>query len=108
MRGGASDLATVARLFNIYAYEGSYEQAAQLLIELEGRRANRGAGTQSQGGQPAAVAASNWTRASLEGGRHVHLNRHYDQASRYLYTLYLTGVCKRKRSREDGFTVSSK
>lgn len=92
VRGGANDLETVARLFNIYAYEGSYQQAAQLLVELEGRRANRGASSQSQSGQPGAVAASSWTASELETAAGMFTSiGHYDQASRYLYTLYLTG-----------------
>ncbi|HSE38099.1 MAG TPA: hypothetical protein VLG74_12420, partial [Blastocatellia bacterium] len=93
VRAGATDLDTVGRLFSVFSYEGSYEQAARLLRELEDRRA----GKQTQptapppGSQPA-VAAASWSARELETVAELFTSiGHYDQASRYLYTLYLTG-----------------
>jgi predicted Zn-dependent protease len=84
VRGGATGLDAVGRLFSILSYEGSYEQAAQLLLDLEDRRA----------GKKAAQAASlrNWTPRELETVAELFTSiGHYDQASRYLYTFYLVG-----------------
>ncbi len=106
VRGGATDLQTVSRLFRIYAYEGNYEQAAQTLRDLEARRAGggstqgqstqgqgtQGQGTQGQGAQPPPVSASVWNARELETAAGLFTSiGHYDQASRYLYTLYLVG-----------------
>ena len=94
VRSGATDLSTVARLFSVFAYEGSYEQAAKLLRELEDRRAGKRTQStiQPQNPPPAAVASSSWTPQELEtvAGLFTSIG-HYDQASRYLYTLYLAG-----------------
>ena len=38
VKGGATDLDTVARLFSVFVYEGNYAQAGQLLRDLESRR----------------------------------------------------------------------
>jgi len=84
VRAGATDLDAVGRLFSILSYEGSYEQAAQLLLDLEDRRA----------GKKAAQNASlrNWTPRELETVAELFTSiGHYDQASRYLYTFYLVG-----------------
>ncbi|MEK6407137.1 MAG: tetratricopeptide repeat protein [Acidobacteriota bacterium] len=90
VRAGATDLDTVARLFGVFTYEGGYEQAARLLLELEDRRA----GKKSSGAQPqtGAVASSSWNPRELEtvAGMFASVG-HYDQASRYLYTFYLVG-----------------
>ncbi|MEW6732620.1 MAG: hypothetical protein AB1489_14925 [Acidobacteriota bacterium] len=67
---------TVLRLFNVYAYEGNLPNAASLLVSYEAKRGTQG----------------NWTPAELEtlAGLFISIGQ-YDQASRYLYTLYLTG-----------------
>ncbi|HTF38140.1 MAG TPA: tetratricopeptide repeat protein, partial [Blastocatellia bacterium] len=94
VRAGATDLDTVARLFSVFSYEGSYEQAARLLRELEARRAGKKALSvvQPQGSQPAAVAPSTWSVRELETVAELFSSiGHYDQASRYLYTFYLIG-----------------
>jgi predicted Zn-dependent protease len=93
VRAGAADLQTVGRLFSIFAYEGSYPHAASLLRALEDRRAGSPASSPAAtAGQPSAVSASKWTAAELEAvaGMFTSIG-HYDQASRYLYTLYLMG-----------------
>ena len=85
VRSGAPDLDTIGRLFNIYSYEGSYEPASQLLRDLEARRA---------GNQPAQTGSvsGGWTSRELETVASMFTSiGDYDQASRYLYTLYLTG-----------------
>ena len=94
VRAGATDLNSVARLFSVFSYEGSYEQAARLLRELEDRRAGKKAqsGGQPQGSQPATVASSSWSARELETVAELFTSiGHYDQASRYLYTFYLLG-----------------
>lgn len=79
VRAGASDLQTVARLFSVYAYEGNNQQASRLLTDLEGRRAKTG-------------QSNTWSTSELESVAAMFSSiGHYDQASRYLYTLYLTG-----------------
>jgi predicted Zn-dependent protease len=94
VRAGATDLDTVSRLFSVFSYEGSYEQAARLLRELEDRRAGRktSPGAQPQSSQPGSVASSSWTTGELETVAEMFASiGHYDQASRYLYTFYLAG-----------------
>ena len=101
VRAGAIDLQTVARLFGFYAYEGNYEQAASLLRELEARRG--GGAAQPQTGQPAPVGAASWNARELEqvAGMLTSIG-YYDQASRYLYTLYLVGGLQSgSKARED-------
>ena len=93
VRSGASDLDTVSRLFSVLSYEGSYEQAARLLRELEARRVGKSGGS---AGRPqnaqTAVASSSWSASELETVAEMFSSiGHYDQASRYLYTLYLIG-----------------
>jgi cellulose synthase operon protein C len=110
VRGGAKDLNTVGRLFSIYAYEGNYEQAARVLAQFEARGPQIGnvrtpAAEQSVDTNSAGplLEAANLTpteaepaqaglRSTLEtvAGMYSSIG-HYDQASRYLYTLYLTG-----------------
>ena len=88
VRAGAVDLQTVARLFGFYSYEGNYEQAASLIRELEARR----------GGSP-----TSWNARELEqvSGMLTSIG-YYDQASRYLYTLYLVGGLQAgSKARED-------
>ncbi len=95
MRAGATDLDTVGRLFSIFCYEGSYEQAAKTLRELEDRRAGKKTtqpAAQPQNSQPSAVASSSWSARELETVAELFASiGHYDQASRYLYTFYLVG-----------------
>jgi predicted Zn-dependent protease len=99
---GTTGLDPVARLFSIYVYEGNYEQASRLLRDLEQRRAGR----QPASGQTAAsqtVAATAWPAKELETVADLFVSiGNYDQASRYLYTLYLTGGLQpRSESREN-------
>src|SRR4029434_10699768 len=63
VRGGAVDLDTIARLFSVCSYEGTYEQAPKLLRELEDRRAGKRpqSTAQTQNPQPAPVASSSWS-----------------------------------------------
>jgi cellulose synthase operon protein C len=85
VRGGAVDLDIVGRLFSVLAYEGSYEQAARLLLDLEDRRAGK---------KVAQVAnlRDKWTPRELETVAELFTSiGQYDQASRYLYTFYLVG-----------------
>src|SRR5262249_27554761 len=80
--------------FSVLSYEGSYEQAAKVLRELEDRRAaKRPQSTASSfNSQPGAVASSLWTSRELETVAEMFTSiGHYDQASRYLYTFYLVG-----------------
>lgn len=91
----ASDLNTVARLFSIYSYEGNFEPAARLLRDLEARRAGRApqraAASGGTSAQPATVSAS-WNGRELETVAAMFASiGDFDQASRYLYTLYLVG-----------------
>ncbi|HWP45302.1 MAG TPA: hypothetical protein VNO14_18815 [Blastocatellia bacterium] len=80
VRTGTTDLQTVARLFSIFAYEGSNEYASRLLAELETRRSST------------AGSGQKWSPRELEtvAGLYASIG-HYDQSSRYLYTLYLAG-----------------
>ncbi|HKP86745.1 MAG TPA: hypothetical protein VJZ26_11645, partial [Blastocatellia bacterium] len=103
-RAGTDDLQTVARLFSILSYEGSYEQASRLLSGLEDRRATRAPrrAANSQPAQPATVSAS-WNARELETVAAMFASiGDYDQSSRYLYTLYLIGGLQpASQSRED-------
>ncbi|HWN98424.1 MAG TPA: tetratricopeptide repeat protein [Blastocatellia bacterium] len=109
VRLGAVDLDTVGRLFSIFSYEGSYEPASRLLRDLEDRRTKKVAQAASlrdqatntaQAGslrdQPTNTAQAGslryWTPRELETVASMFTSiGDYDQASRYLYTLYLTG-----------------
>jgi predicted Zn-dependent protease len=100
VRAGATDLDTVARLFSVFSYEGSYEQAARLLRDLEDRRAGkRVAQAASLRDRPATNDTSQagslryeWGARELETVAELFSSiGHYDQASRYLYTFYLIG-----------------
>src|SRR5690349_8135853 len=90
----ASDLNTVARLFSIYSYEGNFEPASRLLRDLEDRRAGRSsqrAAASNGATQPTTVSAS-WSGHELETVAAMFASiGDFDQASRYLYTLYLVG-----------------
>ncbi|MGH9764098.1 MAG: tetratricopeptide repeat protein, partial [Blastocatellia bacterium] len=105
VRSGATDLQTVGRLFSIYAFEGNNAQASRLLRDLEAHRA----GPPSQSSQPSdsnrtvASASAAWPPAELETVAAMFSSiGSYDQASRYLYTLYLTGgLATGSQSRED-------
>ncbi|HYL99643.1 MAG TPA: hypothetical protein VEZ90_11870, partial [Blastocatellia bacterium] len=104
VRAGAGDLQTVGRLFSIYAFEGNNAQASRLLRDLESRRA----GGPNQSNQPANAnrtvsAAAAWTPAELQTVATLFSSiGAYDQASRYLYTLYLMGGLQPgSQSRED-------
>ncbi len=66
---------TVARLFNIYAYEGNLPAGARLLESVE---ASRG--------------TVEWTPADLELFANLYAQvGDYDQASRFIYSLYVQG-----------------
>ena len=99
VRAGAIDLDTVSRLFSVFSYEGSYDQAARLLIDLEDRRAGKkiaqAASLRDRPGGDTTQAGSvryNWTPRELETVAEMFTSiGHYDQASRYLYTFYLVG-----------------
>jgi len=85
VRAGATDLDTVGRLFSVFSYEGNYEQAARLLTELETRRAGKNSAQ-------AADLRNQWAPRELETVAELFASiGRYDQASRYLYTLYLAG-----------------
>jgi predicted Zn-dependent protease len=88
---GTTNLDPVARLFSIFVYEGNYEEASRLLRDLEHRRA----GPRASSGQPAGnqtVASAAWPAKELETVADMFVAiGNYDQGSRYLYTLYLTG-----------------
>jgi tetratricopeptide (TPR) repeat protein len=103
-RAGASDLQTIARLFSILSFEGSYEQASRLLRDLEDRRAGRAPrrAANAQPAQPAPVSAT-WNARELETVAAMFSSiGDYDQASRYLYTLYLAGGLQpASQARED-------
>jgi tetratricopeptide (TPR) repeat protein len=89
----ANDLNTVARLFSIYSYEGNFEPAARLLRDLEDRRAGRSAQRAANAGgtAPPTVSAS-WNGRELGTVAAMFASTgDFDQASRYLYTLYLVG-----------------
>lgn len=93
VRAGASDLQPVSRLFSIFSYEGGYDQASRLLRDLEDRRAGRAPSRpgNAQPSQPSTVSAS-WNARELETVAAMFTSiGDYDQASRYLYTLYLVG-----------------
>ncbi|HEU4389234.1 MAG TPA: hypothetical protein VFV34_15635, partial [Blastocatellia bacterium] len=87
VRRGSTDLGVVARLFRFYAQEGNYAAAEMLVEGLESRRGGRAAG------QPAAgVRQDAWTSQELQTVAAMLASIGYhDQASRYFYTLYLTG-----------------
>jgi predicted Zn-dependent protease len=92
VREGTTDLEPIARLFSIFVYEGNSAQAGQLLSELEQRRARRrpSAAPQPAGSQTVSQAA--WPAKELETVADMFVSiGNYDQASRYLYTFYLTG-----------------
>jgi predicted Zn-dependent protease len=83
-RSGADDIKTAGRLFTVFSYEGNYQQAARVLGELEKRR-GRADNSQTVGG-------ARWTSTELETAAAMFASiGYYDQASRYLYTLYLGG-----------------
>ena len=91
VKSGATDLDSVGRLFSVLAYEGSYEQAARLLRELEDRRGGRKPQSTSQP-PGSTVAATSWTPRELETVAEMFTSiGDFDQASRYLYTFYLVG-----------------
>ncbi|HWX42143.1 MAG TPA: hypothetical protein VN345_13425, partial [Blastocatellia bacterium] len=105
---GATELDTVARLFSVYSYGGDYEQAGRMLRDLEERRGGKPQG----GGTTRSVASqSAWSGRELETAAEMFASiGDYDQASRYLYTLYLTGgLAQGSQQREDAlyrlFTV---
>src|SRR5438128_2977179 len=90
----ASDLNTVARLFSIYSYEGSFEPASRLLRDLEDRRAGRTSQrpVTSSGATPPPTVSASWNGRELEIVAAMFASiGDFDQASRYLYTLYLVG-----------------
>jgi predicted Zn-dependent protease len=94
VKAGATDLQTVGRLFSFFAYESNYEQASQLLRQMEERRAGRKAGTTTNANPstPQPVRASDWNAGEIETVAAMYASiGNFDQASRYLYTLYLMG-----------------
>ncbi|HKA22430.1 MAG TPA: tetratricopeptide repeat protein [Blastocatellia bacterium] len=91
VKAGATDLDSVGRLFSVLAYEGSYEQAARLLRELEERRAGKRSASPSEP-PSSTVPATLWSPRELEIVAEMFTSiGDYDQASRYLYTFYLIG-----------------
>lgn len=103
VKTGATDLQTSARLFSFLSFEGNYEQASQVLRNLEARRAGRPSPTSTPANQPQPVRAAVWTPQELEQTAAMFASiGHFDQASRYLYTLYLLGKLQpATASRED-------
>ena len=114
VRAGAADLDTFGRLFSVYSYEGSYYAASQLLRDLEDRRAGKKVAQAASLREPRANNQTTrapgqvdriseraisqagglrqWTPRELETVASLFTSiGDYDQASRYLYTLYLTG-----------------
>ncbi|HUK91839.1 MAG TPA: tetratricopeptide repeat protein, partial [Blastocatellia bacterium] len=93
VRAGAKDLDTVGRLFSIYAYEGNNAQASRLLRDLETRRAGGPlAAAQPDTDRTVTAGAASWPDAELQSVAAMFASiGAFDQASRYLYTLYLTG-----------------
>ena len=92
VRAGATDLDSVGRLFSVFSYEGSYEQAATLLKEFEDRRSARRAPRPAGNDPQTGSLGSGWSPRELETVAELFSSiGHYDQASRYLYTLYLVG-----------------
>ena len=93
VHAGARDLDSVGRLFSIYAYEGNYAQASRVLRELETRRAGLSSSTDQQNANSTVQSAgAAWTAPELQSVAAMFASiGAYDQASRYLYTLYLTG-----------------
>ncbi|MEW6126577.1 MAG: hypothetical protein AB1757_06015 [Acidobacteriota bacterium] len=92
VKAGATDLPTTARLFSFLSYEGNYAQASQVLRDLEARRAGRNLASTTNTNQPQPVRAASWTGQELEQTAAMFASiGHFDQASRYLYTLYLLG-----------------
>lgn len=102
VKGGATDLDTNARLFRFLAYENNYTQAASVLRQLEERRAGRATSTPT-GTTPQPVRASAWNANELRQAAAMYASiGHFDQSSRYLYTLYLLGQMQpQSASRED-------
>ncbi|HEY6333843.1 MAG TPA: tetratricopeptide repeat protein, partial [Blastocatellia bacterium] len=103
VRTGAKDLDTVGRLFSIYAFEGNNVQASRALRDMEARRAGMSAASTDQQNANPIVTAASWTSAELQsvGAMFASIGA-YDQASRYYYTLYLTGgLASGSQSRED-------
>ncbi len=94
VKAGAIDLQTAGRLFSFFSYEGNYEQASALLRQLEERRVGRNTSTQvnTNPSTPQPVRASVWTANEIETVSAMYASiGNFDQASRYLYTLYLLG-----------------
>jgi predicted Zn-dependent protease len=104
VRAAAKDIDTVGRLFSIYAFEGNNAQASRVLRDLEVRRAGASpAGAQQEASQTVASGSVPWPAAELQsvGAMFASIGA-YDQASRYLYTLYLTGgLTPASQSREE-------
>lgn len=98
VRAGTTDLQPVGRLFSFYTHELNYAAAARLVQYLERKRG----GTASDG-QPQPVASPAWPVGELKTVAAMLLSiSDYDQASRYLYTLYLNGgLAPGSRDREE-------
>ncbi|MBI3652730.1 MAG: hypothetical protein HY231_17040 [Acidobacteria bacterium] len=93
-KAGASDLQTAGRLFSFFAYEGNYEQASMVLRQLEERRAGRNPNPANNTNPttPQPVRAASWPASEIETVSAMYASiGNFDQASRYLYTLYLLG-----------------
>jgi predicted Zn-dependent protease len=93
-KSGAIDMQTAGRLFSFFSYESNYEQASALLRQLEERRAGRNTSTQTttNSSTPQPVRAANWSTNEIETVSAMYASiGNFDQASRYLYTLYLLG-----------------
>lgn len=92
VREGSTDFEVVSRLFNVYAYESNIPYAARILAQYEERKTGeaRASGTTLPAQELEQIAEMYSTVG------------YYDQASRYLYTLYLNGTLgPQSKGRED-------
>ena len=92
VKQGSTDFDSVARLFNVYAYESNIPYAAQVLSQFEQRK-TAGGSIQGKSFAPQELSSVADMYASIG---------YFDQSSRYLYTLYLTGtLTQQSQARED-------
>lgn len=91
VRKGAAGFEEVSRLFNVYAYESNIPYAARTLEQYEERKARTAAGQ-------AALTPKELQQIAVM----YSAIGYYDQASRFLYTLYLNGALgTQSKERED-------
>ncbi|HZS47011.1 MAG TPA: tetratricopeptide repeat protein [Blastocatellia bacterium] len=92
IKSGSTDFDSVSRLFNVYAYESNIPYAAHVLAEYEQRKTG--------GGNIQGLSISAHELGTI-ADMYASIG-YYDQASRYLYTLYLTGtLTQQSQARED-------